>query len=80
MTPEELAREEAFARQAAEFDATYDGDYTAGDFSFLTQKFPPPKTDGLTPEQAEAAMDAWGAEVLAFLRNLNSAHRKRVVN
>lgn len=71
MTPDERRKAEARARRQAELE---DGcDVTAGRIPFLANKFPVPKTDGMTPEEAEATLARWRAEVKAFVEETDRA-------
>ncbi|HUR53669.1 MAG TPA: hypothetical protein VMZ71_06040 [Gemmataceae bacterium] len=72
MTPEERAREDAWLRRRLAHD---DGeDITAGRVPVLAKKFPIPDTTGMTPEQAEATLAKWRAEVKAFTDAADRAH------
>lgn len=67
MTPEELAREEAWVRRMAELEDLYDpGPILAAGGLVLMQKFPIPNTEGMTEAEAETAMARWQADLDAF--------------
>jgi len=68
MTPEESAREEAWIRRMAEWEDLYNpGPILAAGLIGLMKKFPEPSTAGLSPEEAEAVLAKWRAEVHAYL-------------
>ncbi|HET6572763.1 MAG TPA: hypothetical protein VFG68_04105 [Fimbriiglobus sp.] len=65
-THEDWEKEVARARRWAELDDDPGGILAAG-LTVAAQKFPVPDTDGLPPEEAEAVLDRWRAEVYSFL-------------
>jgi hypothetical protein len=68
MTPEELTREEAWVRRMAEWEDLYDPEpILAAGLIGLMKQFPEPNTDGLSPEEAEAVLTKWRADVHAYL-------------
>jgi hypothetical protein len=70
MTPEEREKAERRARRQAELE---DGCcVSVGGLMVTLQKFPPPNTDGMTPEERDAAWARWRAAVDAWVRETNS--------
>lgn len=68
MTPEERAKDEAWTRRmVAREDALEVFDCTAGRIPFLAKKFPIPNTDGMTPEEQDATLSRWRAEIRAYI-------------
>lgn len=68
MTPEQVAREEEWLRRMIAWEEANDpGPILAAGLIGLMKKFPEPKTDGLSPEEAEAILTKWRADVHAHL-------------
>jgi hypothetical protein len=57
-----------------------EGPPVAGRVPFLAAKFPLPQTDGLTPEEREAVLARWRAEVVAFMESADRAPAARSVS
>lgn|GEM_PF-3705874 len=68
MTPEELAKEDAWALWAAERDNG--GCVSAGGLSVKLQKFPPPDVSGMTPEEESVAIKKWIDAIVQWEREV----------
>jgi hypothetical protein len=66
VTQEEQAKEDAWARRAAELDDG--GPVSAGGLYVARQKFPPPDVSGMTPEEKAVAIETWIDTIVQWQR------------